>query len=381
MAEPGSDDTEKTEDPTPRRLEQAREEGQIARSRELTTFLLLIAAVIMFWVTGATLGERISSIFEFGLSFDRKSAFDPIVTLTRTWEMGMETLYSLAPVFVVLVVVAIIGPIALGGWLFAPKSLQPKLDKLNPIKGLKRIFSSQSLVELLKAIAKSLLIGLVMVYFIYAHIGEMLGLISESVNSALAHSMQLILLCCLLAVGSFIVVVAIDVPFQVWNHTRQLRMSKEEIKRELKETEGDPQIKARVRQLQQEASRKRMMAAVPDADVVVTNPTHYSVALKYDELNMSAPVICALGADQVAFRIRTLAEENAVPILEAPPLARALYHHGDLDKEIPIDLYTAVAEVLAWVFQLKEAQKNLGAYPDTPEHLPVPAELDVNGGG
>ncbi|MHB0774112.1 flagellar biosynthesis protein FlhB [Halomonas sp. WWR20] len=376
MAAESDSDDDKTEEATPRRLEKAREEGQVARSRELTTFLLLAGGVAGLWSMGGLLYDQLGLVMEQSFLFERGLAFDTALMLTHVWQLGQRTLLALMPLFMLLTVVALVAPMLLGGWLISAKSLKPQASKLNPVKGLKRMFSTQALAELAKAIAKSTLVGSVAVTFLWAHRGELLGLASQSLDQALATAMELAVLCCALIVVSLIVVILIDVPYQLWSHAKKLRMSKEDIRKEHKESEGDPHVKGRIRAQQQAMARQRMMSKVPDADVIVTNPTHYAVALSYRDGEMSAPRVVAKGADHVAARIRELGSEHHVPLLEAPPLARALYHHVDLDHEVPADLYTAVAEVLAWAYRLKRVREEGGAMPDTPRDLPVPEALD-----
>lgn len=376
MADESSSDEEKTEEPTPRRLEKAREEGQVARSRELSTFMMLIAGVAGLWSMGTLLYDQLGLMMEQAFLFDRGIAFDSARMLANLWLLGSNTLVAMVPLFVLLTVVALVAPALLGGWLISGKSLQPKMSKLNPLKGLKRMFSSQALAELAKAISKSVLTGSVAIAFLWAKRGEFMALMDQPLQQALFNAMQLAALCCGLIVLSLVVVILIDVPFQLWNHNKQLRMTKDEIKKEHKESEGDPQVKARIRQQQQAMARGRMMSKVPQADVIVTNPTHYAVALSYRDGEMGAPKVVAKGADAVAARIRELGEEHGIPRLEAPPLARALYRHVDLDREIPAALYTAVAEVLAWAFRLRQVRREGGDMPETPSDLPVPDELD-----
>lgn len=379
MADDSSDE-EKTEDPTPRRMEKAREEGQVARSRELSTFMLLLGGVGGLWTMGALLYNQLSLVMEQAFLFDRGIAFDTARMLAHLWALGNETLVALLPLFLLLTVLALVSPALLGGWLISAKSLQPQLSKLNPIKGLGRLFSSQALAELAKAIAKTVLVGSVVFSFLWLKKGELLALMDQPVQLALFHALRLAAMCCGLIVLSLVVVILIDVPYQLWSHNKKLRMTQDEIRKEHKESEGDPEVKARIRQQQQAMARGRMMSKVPDADVIVTNPTHYAVALSYRDGEMAAPRVVAKGADAVAARIRELAEEHDIPRLEAPPLARALYRHVDLDHEVPAELYTAVAEVLAWAFRIKQVRREGGDIPDTPFDLPVPTELDEASG-
>lgn len=374
-----SSDQEKTEPATPRRLEKAREEGQVARSRELTTFMLLLGGVAGLWGMGAMLYDQLGMVMEQAFLFERRHALETTPMLSQALDLGSRTLMAMLPLFLLLAVVALVAPALLGGWLISAKSLKPQASKLNPLKGLKRMFGVQALVELAKAIAKSLLVGGVAVTFLWSQRGTYMGLMDQPIQQALANALELAALACGLIVLTLLVVILIDVPYQLWSHAKKLRMSKEEVKREHKESEGDPHVKARIRQQQQAMARGRMMSQVPEADVIITNPTHYAVALKYEEAGMAAPRVVAKGADQVAQRIRELGEEHGVPRLEAPPLARSLYHHVDLDAEIPEALYTAVAEVLAWAFRLRRVSQEGGDVPPTPEDLPVPDALAVPG--
>lgn len=369
-------DQEKTEQATPRRLDKAREEGQVVRSRELTTFLLLAGGVGGLWAMSGVLYGQLGRVMEQAFLFGRPQALEPRVMLVRAGELGELTLWSLLPFLLLMAVLALVAPMLLGGWMISAKALAPQASKLNPLKGLKRLFSSQSLAELGKAIAKSALVGGVAVWFLMTHRGEFMALMDQPVQQALASALRLAATACALMVLTLVVVVLIDVPYQLWSHAKKLRMSREEIRREHKESEGDPHVKARIRSQQQTMARNRMMSRIPEADVIVTNPTHYAVALRYEEQRMGAPRVVAKGADAIAARIRELGSEHGVPLLEAPPLARALYRHVDLEQEIPGALYTAVAEVLVWAMRLRR-----GEQPARPAQLPVPVELDPQGAG
>lgn len=370
-----SDQDDKTEAATPRRLEKAREEGQVARSRELSTFLLLAGGVGGLWAMGSTLYAQLGLVVEQSFLFERSVAFDPAVMVAHFWSLAQRSLLALLPLLILLLLIALVAPMLLGGWLLSAKSLAPQFSRLNPLKGLKRLFSTHALAELGKAIAKSLLVGAVAVQFISSHVGEMMALMTQPLPQALANALQLAAWACAVIVLTLIVVIGIDVPYQLWSHAKKLRMSKEDLRQEHKESEGDPHVKGRIRAQQQAVARRRMMSKVPTADVIVTNPTHYAVALAYQEGSMGAPRVVAKGTELVAARIRELGAEHGVPLLEAPPLARALYRHVDLDKEIPAELYTAVAEVLAWAYRLKRVREEGGEMPQAPHDLPVPAEL------
>lgn len=373
---------ERTEEPTPRRKQQSRDKGQVARSRELNTMLMMLVSGAAFLVLGPALITTLMLIFREQLNMSRADIFDPNAMI-RLFETAMlDAIWGLTPFFIVVVVAAVAGPMAMGGISFSSKALAFKWEKLDPIKGLGRLFAVRGLVELLKALAKFLIIGSVAVIFLYNQLDEYLGLGSEDLKPALGHTMHLLLFGFMVIASTLILLAAIDVPFQLWDHNKQLKMTMQEIKDENKETEGNPEVRARVRRVQKEMAQRRMMAEVPNADVVVTNPEHYAVALKYDPETMPAPVLLAKGVDRMAMQIRSIAREHDVLILEAPPLARALHHTTDLDGEIPSGLYLAVAQVLAYVFQLKRAGKSAGrarnygaGKPHRMNDLPIPDDM------
>lgn len=369
-------DQERTEPASPRRLEKAREEGQVPRSRELSTFAVLMAGGAVLWSMGQTLGSSMGNIVRSGMSFDASLMADPMSIVSRLSVQTVDALLTFGPVLLVLVLVALFAPMSLHGWLFSTKALMPDFKRVNPASGIKRMVSLNGLVELGKAIAKVSLLGIVAFWMFRSNSEAIFTLSMEDLPIASEHAGNLIGKSFLMISGAMIIVVLIDVPFQLWNHHKQLRMSREDLRQELKETDGDPQIKAQIRARQREIARRRMMAEIPNADVVVTNPTHYAVALKYSEGMMRAPRVVAKGADLVAARIREIAAEHNVPTLEAPPLARALFRHTELGDEIPSQLYAAVAEVLAYVFQLRHYRKEGGMAPSMPAELPVPRELD-----
>ncbi len=369
-------DLEKTEAPSGKRLEKAREEGQIVRSRELGTFLLLATGVAGLWFSSGTLYRGLTGILRHGMGFDPRVPRDSTVMVTAAADGVYQALALMLPIFGALVVVALLGSVALGGLVFSGKPLEFNLSRFNVLEGFGRIFSMQTVVELVKAVCKAGLIGGVGAWVLWAHLDDILVLANVAPTAAIAKGLSIVAVCTMLVVASLVLVVALDVPWQIWSHFKKLRMTKEEIKQENKDTEGDPHIKARIRQQQRAMARRRMMAAVPKADVVVTNPTHFAVALIYAEGQLGAPKVVAKGSDMVAARIRELAVEHRIPVLEAPPLARALYQHVELGHEIPIALYSAVAEVLAWVFQLRNWRTGMGVEPQPPSSLVVPAELD-----
>jgi flagellar biosynthetic protein FlhB len=369
-------DLERTEPASQRRLDQAREQGQVPRSPELSTFAVLLAAGGGLMLTGPGLVESLVRLMRSGLTLDRHASFDTGQLTERLYHAALGALMGLSPLLLVVAVVAIVAPMLVSGWLFTFQALQPDFSRLNPLNGLSRIASWHGIVELGKAVLKTILIGGVAAWVVWSERAEMLSLISEPLEPGLRHLAHLLEFTFLSIAGALALIVLVDVPFQIWDHARQLRMTKEEVRQEMKEVEGNPQIKARIRSLQREAARRRMMAEVPTADVVVTNPDHYAVALKYQEGAMRAPRVVAKGSLLVADRIVEMARGADVPILRAPPLARALFAHADVGQEIPAALYNAVAEVLAWVYQLRRFESAGGERPREPTLLPVPEELD-----
>ena len=369
-------DLEKTEAATDKRIERAREEGKVAQSRELSTFVELMAAVLVLMALGGVFSEKLMASMRHSFVFDRAAAFDPSLMLTRLLQESTTIMLAFLPLFGVLMLAALAAPVLLSGWNLSWKPLAPDLSKFNPITGLKRIISLNGLVELLKSLLKVALLGGIAVWVIWGYRNELFGLVSEPLDAGIAHFSHLLLITTLYLVSAMLLIVAIDVPFQLWNYAKNLRMTKEEVKREAKESEGDPHIKARIRQAQRESARKRMMAAVPKADVIVTNPSHYAIALKYDERRMVAPQLVAKGGGLLAERIMQLGREHNVPLLQAPPLARALYRHAEIGDAVPQRLYTAVAEVLAYVYQLRKPTYSSVA-PQPPRNLPVPEDMDI----
>lgn len=369
-------DAEKTEAASPKRLEQAREEGDVPRSREVATFTVLMASGCCLWFAGDAIVRRLTAVMVSGLTLDREQILNPDAMMLRIgYDVG-SVLLTCLPYAAAIMLVALASPVLVGGWLFSSKAFTPNFGKLNPIRGLGNMFSKNALVELLKAIAKTLVVGVVAWMVMQHQKDAVLGLSVESLRAGSAHLISLLITAFLLIVGALGLIAAIDGPYQMWHYANKMKMSLQEVKQEAKESDGNPQIKAKIRQMQHEMSRRRMMADVPTADVVVTNPTHYAVALKYGENSRGAPQVVAKGIDEVAAKIRELAGEHKVAILEAPALARALYKHTDIGDEIPEALYGAVAEVLAYVFQLRSYGKGHGERPDKPKKLDVPPELD-----
>jgi flagellar biosynthesis protein FlhB len=369
-------DLEKTEPASPRRLEKAREDGQVPRSPELSTFAVLIAAGSGLWLMGDHLTGQLRSLIKGGMQVPRDVGFDSSLLTERLFDQSLHALVAFAPFFILMILAAVVAPMLLSGWLFTFKSLAPDFNRLNPVKGVGRMFSLHSLVELCKALLKAALIGGAGAWTVWHHKEAVLSLIAAPLAVGAGHMGELLAMSFLAIAGTMVLIAAVDVPFKLWDHHRKLKMTKEEVRQENKETEGNPQVKGRIRAQQREMARKRMMAEVPKADVIVTNPTHYSVALKYEDGKMRAPRVVAKGSHLLALKIREVAQQHHVPLLEAPPLARALYHHAELGDEIPQTLYNAVAEVLAYVYQLRRHREYGGRAPSLPGALEVPAELD-----
>ena len=367
---------ERTEQPTTRRLERAREEGDVPRSREMATCLLLVAAGLGLWMNGGVMVKQISGMLANSMHFERSMAFDLSRLLDFQKAQTVQMFISLAPLAGILVVVALMAPALMGGWLFSFQALMPNFERMNPAAGLGRMVSVRSLVELLKAVGKALIVGVVAYMVMRSHYGAIIGLVSESSKEGLAHVANLIIVCFISISSGLVFIMAVDVPFQLRSYSNKLMMTRQEVIQESKEANGNPQIKAKIRAQQREMARRRMMSKIPTADVVITNPTHYAVALKYVEGRMNAPVVVAKGVDMVAARIREIAAEHHIPFMEAPPLARALYAHAELNTQIPEALYTAVAEVLAYVFQLRTFNTFGGRVPQKPDRIDVPQELD-----
>ncbi|HEX7684741.1 MAG TPA: flagellar biosynthesis protein FlhB [Trinickia sp.] len=372
-------DLDKTEAATPRRLEKARSEGQVARSRELATFALLAAGFFGMWGLSGLIGTHLQSMLRGAFTFSHATLADTNRMLIGAGNAGREAFMALAPVLALTGVAALTAPMALGGWLLSSKVFEFKFERLDPVAGIGRMFSINGVIQLGMSLAKTLLVGIIGVVAVWRRKDQILGLAGEPLHTALGHGLSIVAACCATTVAGMFVIAALDVPYQLWQYNKKLRMTKEEVKREHRENEGDPHVKGKIRQQQRAIARRRMMAAVPKADVVVTNPTHYAVALQYADGEMRAPKVVAKGVNLVAARIREIAAENNVAMLEAPPLARALYHNVELNREIPGTLYNAVAEVLAWVYQLRKFRAEGGDVPAAPTELDVPADMDTKG--
>ena len=369
---------ERSQQATPRRKQQAREKGQVPHSRELNTMFMLLSAGAAGMMFGEQTISQLADLLRHNFSLSREMIFNPRVLPGAVADALITMLWILTPFLLVMIAAAVAGQLAIGGVTFSTQALGFKLDRLDPVKGMQRVFSAQGFVELFKALIKFTLVGSVGVLVLYSHLGEYFSLADEPVNTGIQHTGNLLLWGFIAIAAALILIAAVDVPFQLWSYNRQLKMTTQEQRDEAKDTEGNPEIRGRVKKMQRELAQRRMMAEVPKADVIVTNPEHYSVALRYDQKKMGAPIVVAKGTDFIAMQIRTIAREHQVPILESPMLARALHHTTDLNREIPAGLYLAVAKVLAYVFQLKRQpywQRKTGLRLDD---LPIPDDMQFD---
>jgi flagellar biosynthetic protein FlhB len=367
---------DKTEDPTEKRKKDSREKGEIARSKELNTLAIMIAGSVALLIFGGALAQELMELMRQNFSLSREVILDQRSMSTYLLNSGLTALLAIQPIMITLVLAALIGPISLGGWLFAAGSLAPKFSRMNPAAGLKRMFSFKAVAELLKAFAKFLIILTVAVMVLSSDIDDLIRIAHEPLELAVIHCLQVVGWSTLWMSCGLIIIAAVDVPVQLWESHKKLLMTKQEVRDEHKEAEGRPEVKQRIRQLQREMSQRRMMAAIPDADVVITNPTHYAVALKYDPDKGGAPMLIAKGSDFLALKIREIAVANEVLLLESPALARSIYYSTELDQEIPGGLYLAVAQVLAYVYQIRQHRAGKGKRPDPlKDDLPIPPDL------
>lgn len=371
-SESGAD---KSEEPTEKRLRESREKGQLARSRELNTVAVTLGGIGGLLASGAGLAQSLMAMMRGNFELDRATLLSENSMVLLLMNSGMIALEAIIPLLVVLLIVSIIGPISLGGWLFSAKALAPKASRMNPAAGLKRMFSAKALVELLKALGKFLVVLIVGLLVLSAYQDDLLSIAKQPMELAIAHSVEIVGWCALWMACGLILIAAVDVPFQLWDNKQKMMMTKQEVRDEYKDSEGKPEVKSRIRQLQREMAERRMMQAVPEADVVITNPTHFAVALKYDGDKGGAPMLVAKGGDFLALKIREIAQEHKVTVLESPALARAVYYSTELDQEIPAGLYLAVAQVLAYVYQLRQYRAGKGARPDPLGGLPIPPDL------
>jgi flagellar biosynthesis protein FlhB len=361
-------DQDRTERPTGKRIEEARQEGRVPRSAELNAAAVLLVAAGSLHFLGGSLGATLFDITKSALRIAPAEAVDPGLALTTAGSELVRALVACAPIFGLTLVAALLAPFAVGGWNLSFEALAPDFTRLNPIEGFGRFFSARGAVELGKAFAKFLIVGAVAVAVLHTQSTQLLALGAVPLREGIAQAASLASNALLAVSGGLLLIAAIDVPWQLYQYTENLKMSRGEIKEEMKQSEGSPEVRGRIRRLQRELARRRMMQDVPKADVIITNPTHFAVALRYDEKRMRAPLVVAKGADLVAARIREIATEHSVPIFEAPPLARALFAGAEIGSEIPTTLYVAVAQVLTYIYQLRAARTS-GARPPEPPSI------------
>lgn len=375
--QPMADTDDKTEQPTSKKLDDARKKGQVPRSKEAGTFFVLLAGVLSIWAFSSFLGKGMRQIMLNSFTLTREQIFSEDESRRLFVENLLDIAIPLIGISFVVFVCAIAGSIFIGGYNFSKEALQPKFSKLNPIKGIGRIFSLNAIVELVKGIFKVAFIGSFCYFALSGRMAEVMSLSYIDPIGSIRQAIKLLFQFMVIIVCSLCPIVLLDVPYQKWNYIKQLRMSKQEIKDEFKDTEGNPQIKGKIKQLQYQMAARRMMKKVPEADVVVTNPTHYAVALKYDPNGTTAPLVVAKGVDEIAEKIKEIARESEVPVIPLPPLARSLYYTTDLDSEIPRGLFKAVAQVLAWVMGMKSFKegKSKQRPRDLDMNLPIPDEL------
>ncbi|MEM5529058.1 flagellar biosynthesis protein FlhB [Gammaproteobacteria bacterium AS21] len=367
---------EKTEDPTPKRLKEAREKGDVPRSKELNTTVLLMVSAAAVLFLGAGIIDDLGKMMKGSLSLSREEIFDTKYMIINFGSSSIEALWAVIVFMIVVLIAAFTGPISLGGWNFSSKAIAPKASRMDPLAGLKRMFSLKALVELAKAVGKFLIVTALALIFLNAVQTQLYDLGKMEIFGAMSSAVNLIAWAFLIISLSLIIISLADVPYVLYDSAEKLKMTLQEVKDEMKNTEGKPEVKGRIRQMQYEISQRQMMKDVPGADVVITNPTHYSVALKYEDGHRSAPIIVAKGSDFVALKIREIAKEHNVPVLQSPPLARALYYSSEIGAEVPVGLFKAVAQVLAYVFQLKRHNANTAEKPIMPKEkdIDIPTE-------
>jgi flagellar biosynthesis protein FlhB len=362
-----TDSHDRTEPASAKRLDEARREGRIPRSRDLTTAAVMLAAGLALMSMGGSIGSSLGELMRAGLTPSHDTLMDASAMPQVLGSSALLALKAIAPVLLITLAAALAAPIVLGGWAFSPSALAPDFKRLNPMAGLQRMVSLRSWVELAKALVKFAVVGGIGVLVIRSNLSELMSLGSEPTASGIGHAMLLTGKALVSLTFALVLIAAVDAPFQLWQYHKEMRMTREELRQEARESDGSPEVKGRIRALQREMSERRMMSDVPKADVIVVNPTHYAVALRYDEKTMRAPVVVAKGVDLMAARIREVATEHKIPIFEAPPLARALHRTAEIGDEIPTGLYVAVAQVLTYIFQLRAAQRQRSSPPSLPQ--------------
>ena len=364
------DAQERTERPTPKKLEDARKKGQVPRSIDLNAAAVTLAATGALMGFGASAAHGLMGMLTDGLQIRGTDLLHEDVMLRGLGELSALSLLAVMPLFAAMLVAAVAAPAMIGGWTFSTEALSFKPERLDPVKGIGRMFSLRSFVELCKSLAKFALVAGIAVLVVRSQAEDVRALATQPIGPAIIESGRIALFALVAMAAGLGIIAALDVPFQLWQHTKELRMSMQEIREEMKESEGSPETRSRIRSMQQTLAKRRMLQDVPKANVVITNPTHFAVALRYDEKRDVAPVVLAKGSDEVAARIREIARESGVPLVSAPPLARALFRYVDIGRQIPHALFVSVAQVLTYVWQLKVARRRGEAPPTAPTFDP-----------
>lgn len=365
---------EKTEEPSAKRLKESREKGQVARSKDFNATVILLSTAVGFLVYGKQISIHLAEIMRNAFEFDTEIIISPTVAFERLYILAKSGMLALVPILIVIFLLSLGAPLLLGGWVFSSESLQPKMSRMSFLKGIKRMVSLKGVVETVKSFFKFVLVGTVAILVLKLQIPALLALGNASLETAISSGGYIIIKSFVFISGSLILIAAVDVPFQLYEHNKNMKMTKQELRDEYKETEGKPEVKSAIRRAQHEIARRRMMSEVPKADVILTNPTHYAVAISYKKKGNKAPVVIAKGKDLVAFQISKLGKEHEIPIISVPPLARAIYFSTKLNAEIPRGLYIAVAQVLAYVFQLRD-KRRYDYKPEVLQNVPIPPDL------
>lgn len=365
---------EKTEQPSAKRLKDAREKGQVARSKDFNAMVILLFTGIGLFIFGEQATREMLIMMQDAFRFDAKSLITVHLSIEKILPLTQHGLWAILPIMILIFIVSLAAPMLLGGWIFSTKAFTPQMSRLNPLKGLKRMVSAKGFMEMLKSFLKFLLIASVLFFVLRWEIPALMNLANQSIELAINGGVVILLKAFIILSTSLIFIVIIDVPFQLYQHTQQLKMTKQEVKDEYKEMEGRPEVKGQVRRRQQEIARRRMMSEIPKAQVILTNPTHYAVAIRYDLEGTKPPIVVAKGKDLIAFQINKVAIAHNIPLISLPPLARAVYFSTEINQEIPRGLYLAVAQVLAYIFQLEDKHQYERS-PTVLKKVSIPAEF------
>ncbi|BBL91743.1 flagellar biosynthesis protein FlhB [Vibrio rotiferianus] len=373
MSDQSSQD--KTEKASPQKVKKARQEGQIPRAKEFTTAVIFLAVALYFYSQLSNIWQSMTGVFRYNMALTKDDLASPNQMVEQIGQSLAMIIEMLVPMFAVIIIVTVASTLVLGGWMFRPANMLPKLSKLNPLSGIKRMFSTRSLVELVKSTLKVTVIFAVLYGYLDNHLQPLLGMQSLPLNQGVTMIMSILFEGLLLMGFALLIFGVIDIPYQRWEHLKELKMTKQELKEEFKNNEGRPEVKQRIRQIQQQFARRKIDKMVPTADVVITNPTHYAVALKYDMSLSEAPFVVAKGVDETAMHIQRIARENQVEIINSPPLTRSIYYTTAIEQAIPSQLYIAVAHILTYVLQLKAFRKGSGKKPHPLPIFSIPKHL------